>query len=174
MFLEKEEMKFIVLYALKQYKAPMKSETFYDIITWDKDIMGFFDAAAALSELDTGDYVEKTFYRNEECYALTENGAKALELFGEKFPKSIQNKIDDAIGKLRYDTLADPKAVYAEVLPVTHKEYGVKLSVMDDHKPLMELSLRIGDRKVAEDVAESFKENSDKIYEEILKICMPE
>ncbi len=174
MFLEKEEMKFIVLYALKQYKAPMTSETFYEIITWDKDIMGFFDAFSSLNELSTTGYVEMTFYRNEECFTLTENGEKALELFGDKFPKSIKNRIDDAIGKLRYDTLSDPKAIYAEVLPVTHKEYGVKLSVMEDHKPLMELSLNVGDRQIAEQTAKHFKENSEEIYKEILKIILPE
>ena len=51
MFLEKEEMKFIVLYVLKQYKAPITSDAFYEILTWDKEIMGFFDAAEKLSEL---------------------------------------------------------------------------------------------------------------------------
>ena len=87
MFLEKEEIKFIVLYVLKQYKAPITSEAFYEILTWDKEIMGFFDAAAAMSELVSDKYAEKTFYRNEECYTLTEDGIKAIGLFKKKIPK---------------------------------------------------------------------------------------
>ncbi len=174
MFLEKEEMKFIVLYVLKQYKAPINSDTFYEIITWDKEIMGFFDAAEKLSELVADNYIEKTFYKNESCYALTEDGNRAIEIFGERFPKSIQNRIDNAIGKIKYDTLSDPDAVYAEVLPATHQDFMAHLSYYQEHKPLMELRLNCGSRAQAEAVAKYFKENSDKVYKEIFKICNSE
>ena len=174
MYLEKEEMKFIVLYVLKQYKAPINSDTFYGILTWDKEIMGFFDAAEKLSELVSDNYIEKTFYKNESCYVLTEDGNRAIELFAERFPKSIQNRIDDAIGKIKYDALSDPNAVYAEVLPATHKDFMAHLTYYQEHKPMLEIKLNTGSRPQAEAVAKYFKENSDKIYEEILKICIPE
>ncbi len=174
MYLEKEEMKFIVLYVLKQYKAPINSDTFYEIITWDKEIMGFFDAAEKLSELVSDNYIEKIFYKNESCYALTEDGNRAIELFAERFPKSIQNRIDAAIGKIKYDALSDPNAVYAEVLPATHTDFMAHLTYYQEHIPMLELKLNTGSKAQAEAVAKYFKENSDKVYEEILKICTSE
>ncbi len=169
MYLEKEEMKFIVLYVLKAYKAPINSDTFYEIITWDKEIMGFFDAAETLSELISDNYIEKTFYKNESCYTLTEDGSRAIELFAERFPKSIKNRIDTAIGKIKYDALSDPDAVYAEVLPATHSDFMVHLTYYKEHKPLLELRLNAGSRVQAEAVAKYFKENADKAYTEIFK-----
>lgn len=174
MFLEKEEMKFIVLYVLKQYKAPITSDDFFEILTWDKEIMGFFDAAEMMSELINDNYVEKTYYRNESCYALTDDGNRAIELFSERFPKSIQNRIDAAIGKMKYDALADPNAVYAEVLPVTHKDFMMRCTYLSEHTPMLELSLNAGSKKQAEAAAKYFKEHSKEIYEGILKLCMPD
>lgn len=174
MLLENEEIKFIVLYVLKRYDAPISSETFYEILTWDKEIMGFFDAAAALSELVAGGYAKKTFYRNEECYALTEDGLRSAELFGDKFPKSIQNRIDSAIGSIKYETLASPDMAYAEVLPATDRDYAARCTYLQNRTPMMELSLNAGSRAQAEAVARYFEEHSKEIYEGILKICMPD
>ena len=42
MYLEKEEMKFSVVYAIKQYKAPINMDLTYRIFTWDKEIMQYF------------------------------------------------------------------------------------------------------------------------------------
>jgi len=174
MFLENDEMKFIALYALKQYQAPINSETFYEIITWDKEIMGFFDAASALDELLSGGYVEKTFYRNEECFALSKDGEKTLELFGEKFPKSIQNRIDAAIGKMRYDKLSAPDAAYAEVVPVNKTDYAARLTYLENHTPMLELSINARSRKNAETISKHLEENAKEIYEMVLDKCIPE
>lgn len=174
MYLEKEEMKFIVLYVLKRYNAPISSDTFYDILTWDKEIMGFFDAAEKLSELVSDNYIEKTFYRNKSCYALTEDGNRAIELFGERFPKSIQKRIDAAIEKLRFDALSDPNAAYSEVLPVSHKEFAAHCTYLENHTPMLEMNLNAGSAAQAEAAAKYFKEHSKEIYDGILKLCMPE
>ncbi len=174
MFLEKEEIKFIVLYVLKQYKAPITSEAFYEILTWDKEIMGFFDAAAAMSELVSDKYAEKTFYRNEECYTLTEDGIKAIGLFKKKIPKSIQNRIDSAIENRRYDALSAPDAAYAEVLPVNHKDFMARCTLLQNHTPMLELSLNAGSEAQAKAVSKYFKNHSKEIYNKILEICMPD
>lgn len=174
MFLENDEMKFIALYALKRYQAPISSETFYEIITWDKEIMGFFDASSVLSELVSDGYIEKTFYRNEECFTLSADGENALELFGEKFPKSIRNRIDDAIGKMKYDKLSAPSVSYSEVVHINRTDFAARLTCLENHTPMLELSLNAGSRKNAELVSKFLEENSKKIYDEILKLCMPE
>ncbi len=174
MYLEKEEMKFIVLYVLKQYKAPINSETFYEILTWDKEIMGFFDAAEKLSELVADNYIERTFYKNESCYALTEDGSRAIELFAERFPKSIKKRIDTAIGKIKYDALSDPNAVYAEVFPANHKDFEAHLSLYQNQTPMLELWLNAGSKEQAEAIAKHFRENGDRVYQGILKLFSKE
>ena len=48
MYLEKEEMKFAALYTVKQYKAPLSMSRIYEILTWDGQVMEYFDLAAVL------------------------------------------------------------------------------------------------------------------------------
>ncbi len=171
MFLEKEEMKFAVLFAIKQFKAPISESLVYEIFTWDKDIMDYFDLSGALSELLEDGYVCKKFYRNEEALSLTEKGEAACGYFKERVPFSIRERIVEAIGRIKYDELVDPNIVLTDVVFVTDEQYMAKCSIMEDKVPMLELGINMGKRHQAERVAEYFKKNSKKIYDEILKLC---
>ena len=171
MYLEKEEMKFTAVYAIKQYKAPMQESRLYEIFTWDKDIMEYFDLSGVLSELLEDGYIFKKFYRNEECLCLTEKGEEAYLFFTNRIPYSIRERIDSAIGTIKYDELADPNAVRAEVVFVAEEQYMAKCSIIENKVPVMELSLNMGKRSHAQRVAEYFKKNADEIYKKILELC---
>ncbi len=171
MYLEKEEMKFAVLYAIRQHKAPVQESRLYEIFTWDKDIMEYFDLSEALAELLEDGYIIKKFYLNEECLTLSESGGAAHIYFQDRIPYSIRQRIDSAIGRIKYDELADPNAISAEVVFAAEEQYMAKCSISENRVPILELSLNMGKRSNAQRVANYFKKNADKIYEEILKIC---
>ena len=174
MYLEKEEMKFAVLYAVKQYKAPISMSLTYEIFTWDKEIMEYFDLSQALSELTEDGYIVRKFYRNEEAFCLTDSGEDAYRFFMERVPKSIRTRIDDAIGRVKYDELVDPNAVRADVVYAGDEQYMAKCSISEGKTPLLDISINMGKRHQAQRVADYFKKNSQKIDEEILRICTEE
>ncbi len=174
MYLNEEEMKFAVVYAVKQYKAPISESLIFEIFTWDKEIMEYFDLAAAVGELIEDGYIIKKFYRNEESLCLSESGEAAFIYFKSRIPFSVRERIDTAIGRVKYDEIVDPNAARADVVFFAEEQYMAKCSLIEDNVPLMELSLNMGSRVYAERVAKFFKKNSKKIYEEILKICTDE
>ena len=174
MYLEKEEMKFAAVYAIKQYKVPMGVSRIYEIFTWDKEIMEYFDLSGVLAELLEDKYIYQKYYRNEEALCLTDRGEEAYTFFKNRIPYSIRERIDSAIGKIKYDEIADPNAVKAEVVLAAEEQYMAKCSINENKVPVLELSLNMGKRNHAERVAEYFKKNADKIYEEILKLCFEE
>lgn len=174
MYLDREEMKFAVLYTVKQYKAPISMSRIYEILTWDKEVMEYFDLSQALMELIEDGYILKKYYRNEEAYSLTEKGADTHEFFKDRIPYSIRVRIDEAIGKLRFDEVADPNAVRVEVLPVNDRQYAVRFSVLDDKNLMLEMSLNMGAKWQAEESAAYVRENAARIYGEIVKLCIPE
>ncbi len=174
MYLNQEEMKFAAVYAVKQYKAPISVSLIYEIFTWDKEIMEYFDLAAVLDELLEDGYILKKYYRNEEALCLSETGEAAYLYFKSRIPYSVRERIDAAIGRVKYDELVDPNAARADVVFVADEQYMAKCSLIEDKIPLMELSINMGDRVHAQRVANYFKKNSRKIYEEILKICTDE
>lgn len=171
MYLEKEEMKFAVLYAIRQYKAPMQENRLYEIFTWDKEIMEYFDLSQVLAELLEDNYIVKKFYRNEESLALSEIGEFADMFFQNRVPYSIRARIDSAIGRVKYDELADPNAIRAEVVLAAEEQYMAKCSIVENKVPVLELSLNMGKKANAQKAANYFKKHADEIYREVLKIC---
>ncbi len=174
MYLEKEEMKFAVLYAIRQYRAPMSESRLYEIFTWDKEIMEYFDLSGVLAELKEDKYITEKFYRNEASLCLTQIGEEADLFFKSRVPASIRERIDSAIGRIKYDELADPNAVKGEVVLAAEERYMAKCSICENKVPILELSLTMGKKVQAQKVAEYFKSHPDEIYEGILKLCTEE
>ena len=174
MYLEKTEEKFIVLYTLKEYEAPLDIAKLFEIMTWDKQVMEYFELSEILLELMEDGYIEKKFYRDLESYSLSDKGEEALSLFSEKIPPAAKMRINDAVGKIKYESIVGLKDVSAEVLP---KDDGVMLRclVSEKGKLKMELSIDFGKATLPASLsAENFNKNGEKIYKEILKLCMPD
>ncbi len=174
MYLEKEEMKFAALYAIRQYKAPMSESRIFEIFTWDKGIMEYFDLSGVLAELMEDGYIIKKYYRNEEALCLTELGEQADLFFKSRVPYSIRERIDSAIGHIKYNELADPNAIKGEVVLAAEERYMAKCSICENKVPILELSLTMGKKVQAQRVANYFKEHADEIYEGILRLCTEE
>ena len=174
MFLEKEEIKFAVVYTIKQYKAPISMSRIYEILTWDKEVMEYFELSEALMELSEDGYIIEKYYRNEESFALSEKGEDAYIYFKSRIPGSVKDRIDSAIGEIKYTELMDPNAVRAEVVLAAREQYMARCCILDGKVPMLEISLNMGTKPQAENAAEYFKENADEIYKQILKLFVPE
>lgn len=175
MYLEKSEEKLAVLYTIDKYEAPLGITKLFEIMTWEKQVMEYFELSEILFELMEDKYIEKTFYRNNEAYALTSKGEEALSLFTERIPPAARTRINDAVGKIKFDCVIDPNSVTAEILPTDGNQYSLRCGINENGVPQMELTLNLGSSKLSASLAaENFKENADKIYNEIIKLCLPE
>ena len=175
MYLEKSEEKFAVLYTIDKYEAPLDITTLFEIMTWEKQVMEYFELSEILFELMEDNYIEKKYYRDVEAYVLSDKGKEALLLFSERIPPVVKHRINDAVGKIKFDSIIDPDAVTAEVVPMGDNRWGVRCSIKEDGIQQLELYLNFDSSKLpASLAAENFKKNADKIYSEILKLCLPE
>lgn len=175
MYLEKSEEKFAVLYTIDRYEAPLDLTTLFEIMTWEKQVMEYFDLSEILFELKEDKYIEKKYYRDLQAYILTDKGREALALFSERIPPAVKLKLNDAIGKIKFDRIADPNAVTAEVLPSGPTGWILRCSLKENGKEQMELVLNFhSSRLPAELSADNFKNNANKIYQGILKLCLPD
>ena len=68
MYLEKDEMKFAILYTLEKNVEPMSMSLLCEVLTWDKNVMGYFELAEMLAELIEDNYAERVNYRGEEAF----------------------------------------------------------------------------------------------------------
>lgn len=168
MFLEKEEIKFTILYTLATYATPISKEDLSSILVWDKGILEYFDLQSILSELIEDKFVEEKFHLEKTMCTLTKEGLETNALFCDRVPQSIRDRIDDAVGSMKYETLVNPSSVIAESVPVDEKKFMARLNIIDNKVPLIDLSVYIGDRKETEKIVKYFKEHSEEIYHDII------
>ena len=169
MFLERDEMKFAILYTLKRYVEPINMPTLSEVLTVDKEVMGYFDLANLLSELIEDHYVAMKYYRNDQCFYLSDKGADTNDFFFERVPKSIRTHIENAVGAIKFADQADPNAVMTEILPIAPYQYMASLKMLDAGTPLMELQVFAGSKADAEKAVKALRKNSAEIYNDIIK-----
>lgn len=169
MFLERDEMKFAILFTLKRYVEPASMPQLSEILTWDNKVMGYFDLAIMLNELIEDGYVEKTYYRNVESFLLSEKGNDTNDFFFERIPNSIRRHIEVTVASIKYQEQVDPHAVKSEILPVAPQQYMASLQMLDGGTPLLELQLFAGSRAEAERTANSLKSQAADIYKELIR-----
>lgn len=174
MFLEHDEMKFAILYTLKKYVEPITMTELCDILTWEKQVMNYFDLALMLNELIEDGFVDSKFYRNERAFMLSEKGEETNSFFFERIPPSIRSKIADEISQRKYEEQYNPNVVSTEVIPVAPHQYMAALSMLDANVPMLELKIHTGSRAESEQAAKILKKEADNIYKDIIKRILPD
>lgn len=164
MFLEHDEMKFAILYTLEKNIEPISMPALCDILTWEKQVMNYFDLALMLNELIDDGFVDSKYYRDERSFLLNEKGKETNMFFFERVPKSIRNRIDKAIAEIKFEEQANPNAVITEVIPVAPHQYMASMNMLDANIPLLELKIYAGSRADAEQATKLLKEQAEDIY----------
>lgn len=174
MFLEHDEMKFAILYTIEKNAEPITMPELCDILTWEKQVMNYFDLALMLNELIEDGFVESKFYRDERSFSLSERGAETNAFFFERIPGSIRNRIDSEISERKFDELINPNAVTTEVVPIAAHQYMACMNMLDANLPMLEVKIHAGSRADAERAAKKLADCSDEIYKSIIEKIMPE
>ena len=169
MFLDRDEMKFAILYTLKRYVEPVGMSRLSEVLTLDRDVMGYFELSELMDELVEDGYAESTFYRDDRCFSLSEKGKDTNDFFFERIPKSIRQKIEKAVQTIKFQEQTDPNAVHTEILPVAPQQYMASLQMLDAGDPLLELRIFAGSRAQAEKAAKNLNIHAREIYEALIK-----
>ncbi len=169
MFLERDEMKFAILYTLKRYVEPVNMSSLIEVLTWEKEVMNYFDLAVMLNELQEDGYVDMKYYRDDPCFCLSAKGADTNDFFFERVPKSIRHRIADAVAAIKFHGQADPNAIHTEIIPVAPQQYMASLQMLDAGTPLLELRVYAGSKSAATDAANALKRNADSVYRDALR-----
>ncbi len=169
MFLEKDEMKFAILYALRQYPHPLSLTRITELMTWDENVMSYFDLTIMLSELIEDGFIERLYYRDEECVRLTGKGVDADGFFSGRVPPSIRARIRSVASREDFDEKTNPNSVTAVTEPLGEGRYAAALTMLDRGEPMLELKIDAGNRVQAGRTARLLKKNAAEIYKYICK-----
>ncbi|MBR5152878.1 MAG: DUF4364 family protein [Clostridia bacterium] len=169
MFLDREEMKFAILYTMKRYVEPMSATRLNEVLSREMDVMDYFALSELLEELTEDGYTESNFYKDDLCYHLSQKGKETNSFFFERVPGSIRKKIEKLVHTMKFEEQINPNAIRTEILPTAPQQYMASLQMLDAGDPILELKLFAGSRAQAEQAAKKLHAQAHEIYQDLVK-----
>lgn len=167
MYLDDVCIRLIILYTLKCFKISMSEGDLQEAISWN-EILDYFTMIDFLLDMEKMGLVSTVTVEGIVRYDITKKGHETLDMFKDKIPRSIRDKIYDLAQKA-LSKIERGREIITDIVPVDEKKFLAKCGVYEFGVPLMELSVFSGTRKHAEDIAKRFEDNAGILYKEILE-----
>ena len=154
---DKLDIKFLILYFMARVAAPIDFPTLTELTVCD-DGIGYFEFAEAVSEL-----VESGHLTLEDgLYSITEKGRENGAACESSLPYSVKRNCSAQLVKLN-GILRRNAQVRAETEPRPEGGYSARMFTLE---------LFCGSQEQANRLAESFKAEPERIYNEVLSALL--
>ena len=160
---DKLDIKFLVLYLTARTATPIDLPTLTDLALCDEGV-DYFLLTQAISELVDSEHL----LLEGERYSITEKGRKNGAAWEESLPFSVRQKCDDNLARLNAK-LRRQAQIRTEVLERRESGFTVRMVLDDNEGNLMTLELYSPTRENAEQLAASFQNAPQVLYQTILE-----
>lgn len=167
-------IQYIILYALNKADRLVAYGDLLNLVLENCNIL-YTDFQIALDNLINTHHAEGLITgKNVQKFRITEKGKNLKDIITYRIPVYLREPIEDAVKKLLHDERLR-NAVRGKISAVSPSEYTAECELYDaDNTRLMSISLYTGTREQAEQTVKYFKNNSERIYERILKAFSPD
>lgn len=165
----KEEIKFLILYAMGFLTEPVNFDAVVDICTWCDEGFGYFELSEAFHELvGTGHLIEEK-QTGESLFSITDRGREAAVVFENNLPFTVREAAQKSalrvVRKQRRDA-----AIRTSVTEVSENDLIVALTMED----VFSLEMHVVSHAQASLLERNFKANAEKMYQTILNTLIDE
>lgn len=167
---ELAQNKLVLLYIIKESPRSYSKNQLTEFIL-EKNYMNFFSVQQYLSELVNSEFIELLEEDNEAVYCLLEKGKIALDYFMGKIPEKVKNDLELEFQSQKIKEKKETQ-VLSEYYQRDDGQYVVNLKLVENEDTLFSLYLNVASEKQAELVSRSWKERTDYIYSETIKLLI--
>ncbi|WP_296559718.1 DUF4364 family protein [uncultured Acetobacterium sp.] len=165
---QQAEDKLIILYVLKKIKTSLTREQIALIVIENLQI-GYFDIQLYIDDLIKDEFLSVLDYDGKSVLTLSAIGKESLKLFCTKIPAYITDMIDLYLKENREKIFKEVK-ITANYQKLSETDYLIDLKLQENNMVLMEISLNAPTLKLALDICNRWKENTQELYSSVLKI----
>ena len=155
----KEDIKFLVLFAMDLLPFPVTFETVVDLITWCDDGFGYFELSEAFYEMIPTGHIDESI----------ENGAKLYAITDKQLPypvrEAAQRSALRVVRQIRRDA-----AIHTSV--TEHGEHD--LTVRMEMEQVFAIEMAVVSHEQATMLERTFKANAEAIYQKLLGVMTQE
>lgn len=158
--------KLMILYLIDKMDIPLTKVQITNAVL-ENNLIDFFTFQQCISELEEASMIKQVPHQKKQCYAITESGRKAVEVFEHRIPKNTLEVINSYISKNK-DSIKKESQVIAEYKKASDKEYIVTLKVVEKDLVLIDLRLSVVSARQAKQICEKWRSSSEKIYSQLI------
>ena len=158
--------KLAILYYIHASKTEITREQLYRVMV-DNDVMRYFDYQSCMHELEEDAFIAAVPRAFGQTYRVSVRGADVLEQFVESLPFSLRERLDLYARQHREEMLLQTQIV-SEMEELPSGGYFVRLRALEQNAMVMELSLRVATREMAQRMRANWEKDSETIYAHLL------
>lgn len=163
----KLEIKFLILYITTRVIQPIPFDTVLDLTMCD-DGIGYFDFSECLNDLVKTGHLTLS---EDGLYSITDKGIRNSQICESSLPYSVRLRCDKNISIINRK-LRRKSQVRASTEVRDNGTYTVQLNLDDDMGSVMDLRLAMPREDMAQELADRFRKNPERLYSEIMRVLM--
>lgn len=167
-FNKPEDIKTIILFIIDNYGAPIDNGIVTDIFM-SHEFVDFFTMQQYLDQLIESGLIAEYSDNHSHKYTITDIGREAISGFCPSIPVTVRKKILESIKKYKL-SIENGKLVTAIYVKHNDLEHIAHLTINEGGAPLFDLQINCGSQEAAMKVCVKFKENPEKVYQNIFDI----
>lgn len=160
--------KLIILYMLGRVKFPLTTAQISNFIL-EKEYTNFLTLQQVISELTDTGLVESKTINNRTQLSLSGEGKETLTFFGNRISDAIKEDINQYFKENEY-SLREEISVQGDYYKSTSGEYKAHLIAKEQENNLIELTLSVPTREIAEAVCNNWQKKNQEVYGLIIKL----
>lgn len=154
--------KLTILYYLRATKVDITREQLYRVMV-ENDTMNYFDYQTCMHELEEDAFIAALPKAFGQAYRLSVRGTDVLEQFYESLPISLRERLESYAREHREEMLLQTQIV-SDMEELPSGGYIVNLRALENNATVMELTLRIATRDMAQRVRANWEKESEPLY----------
>ncbi|ONI43883.1 hypothetical protein AN641_06435 [Candidatus Epulonipiscioides gigas] len=162
--------KLVILYLLSKIPVPLTLSQITTAIL-EQNYCDYFSLQQNLAELKNSLFIIKNNQDNISSFQITPKGAELANIHINKIKKDILAEIDQFIHD-NYMSAKNNLDVHAVYTKKKEHEYIVTCKIIEKNSTLIELNLNVSTNNMANSICNTFKNNTNEIYSEILHLLI--
>ena len=158
--------KLIILYYIRASKMDITREQLYRVMV-DNDLMSYFDYQSCMHELEEDAFIAAVPRAFGQAYRVSVHGSDVLDQFVESLPVSLRERLELYSREHREKMLLQTQIV-SDMDELPSGGYIVRLRALEQNAVVMELSIRVATRDMAQRMRANWERDSEPLYAYLL------
>lgn len=159
----KDEIKFLVLYAMRFLDFPVSFDAIVDICTWCDDGFSYFELQEAFQEMVQSGHILCHTGAGDALYSITDSGLYAAQVFEKNLPAPVRESAQASALRVVRQIRRDA-AITTETVQCSDNDYIVSLNMQD----VFSVQMHVVSRSQASLLERNFKHHAEDIYHVLL------